>query len=54
MLKFIKQEKEVVLQMDRKEVMDGVRAVQRDNNEQPVSEQSAPIASKVMKKIQKQ
>lgn len=40
--------------MDRKEVMDGVKALQKDKKEQPVSEQQAPIASKVMKKIQKQ
>ena len=39
--------------MDRKEVMDGVKAVKKGKEEQPVPELQAPIAHKVMKKMQK-
>lgn len=51
MLQFIKQEKKVVVDMDRKEIMDGVKAVKKGKTEQPVPEQLAPIAHKIQKKI---
>ena len=47
MLKFIKQEKKTVVDLDRKEIMDGVKAVKKGKTDQPVPEQQAPIAHKI-------